>query len=659
MHKSIFLAILSFFLCATALADGTETLGPPGITIESGTGVIVAGVGLANQPGDIIFDVPAGATVQQVLLYWEGQDFETDTGGDDTISVEGSTVTGTKIGGPIFWPDDGVSTTYRADITGLGLVAPGSNTLTVGGLGDFTNFANGAGVLVIVDDGASPSSIEIRDGNDLAWIGWGGVQQTTVAQTFTFDAASEARTASLSMFFSAVSGTNSSAGNFRPTAIDVTVGGVTTTFDNLLDSIDGQEWDTLVLPVPIPANATTLTVQAFSVDNLNTGGLPASLTWNAAALSIPAIPAPDPGIDIEKLTNGNQADGANDGDVPQIAQGDTVTWTYLVANTGSVDFSEAEVMVTDDQPGVTPVLDSASDAGSDLILSVGETWTYTAVSQALDLSTASGVTVVDGCNDDRPTYENMGKVVIDRFDLMDTDLSHYCNPGEPDIDIRKQTEGPDSRTFPSGSDVPFDIVVTNTGTVDLFNVVVSDILVPQCDRVIGSMAVGAIVTYTCTAPDVTRSFTNEACVSGEDGDGNPVADCDPSTVEIPPAGGEGCTPGFWKQSQHFPAWLNPPYAPSTQFSAVFDNAFPGMTLLQVLRKGGGGLRALGRHTVAALLNAATADVSYDIGTPQDVIDAFNEVYPGSRRDYNGLKNEFERLNEQGCPINGKSPPSNL
>jgi hypothetical protein len=44
-----------------------------------------------------------------------------------------------------------------------------------------------------------------------------------------------------------------------------------------------------------------------------------------------------------------------------------------------------------------------------------------------------------------------------------------------------------------------------------------------------------------------------------------------------------------------------PYAPSTPFSAVFDDAFPGKTLLQVLQQGEGGLTALGRHTVAALV----------------------------------------------------------
>jgi hypothetical protein len=72
-----------------------------------------------------------------------------------------------------------------------------------------------------------------------------------------------------------------------------------------------------------------------------------------------------------------------------------------------------------------------------------------------------------------------------------------------------------------------------------------------------------------------------------------------------------------------------------------------MTLLEVLQQGGGGLNALGRHTVAALLNAASDDVAFG-PTPQQIIDAFNAVFPGG--DYSTLKNRLERLNEQGCPL---------
>jgi len=113
----------------------------------------------------------------------------------------------------------------------------------------------------------------------------------------------------------------------------------------------------------------------------------------------------------------------------------------------------------------------------------------------------------------------------------------------------------------------------------------------------------------------------------------------------PPGGGEGCTPGYWKQTQHFDSWPAP-YQPNQLFSSVFEDAFPGMTLLQVLGLGGGGLNALGRHTVSALLSSGSVNYAF---SAQDVIDAFNAVYPGG--DYEGQKNIFAAQNELTCPLN--------
>ena len=136
----------------------------------------------------------------------------------------------------------------------------------------------------------------------------------------------------------------------------------------------------------------------------------------------------------------------------------------------------------------------------------------------------------------------------------------------------------------------------------------------------------------------------EQCDDGNNDDGDGCsADC---TFEV---GGDGCTPGYWKQSQHFDSWTAP-YTPDTMFSDVFENAFPGMTLLDVLSQGGGGLNALGRHTVAALLDAASSNVNYDRSESQ-VIDMFNNVYPGSKGSYNGIKDILAYFNEQGCPLN--------
>ena len=63
----------------------------------------------------------------------------------------------------------------------------------------------------------------------------------------------------------------------------------------------------------------------------------------------------------------------------------------------------------------------------------------------------------------------------------------------------------------------------------------------------------------------------------------------------------GCSQGYWKNHSSWP-W---PYTQSTLFGDVFEDAFPGMTLHAVLWQGGGGLNALGRQTVAALLNASS------------------------------------------------------
>ena len=161
----------------------------------------------------------------------------------------------------------------------------------------------------------------------------------------------------------------------------------------------------------------------------------------------------------------------------------------------------------------------------------------------------------------------------------------------------------------------------------------------------GFWALFAVQTPGAPVLNITLTGTATVTCTATDACGNSPTPCI-SNFSAQCAGGEGCTPGFWKQPQHFGFWPAP-YTPSTQFSAVFENAFPGKTLLQVLSLQGGGLNALGRHTVAALLNAASANVNYNL-TPQQVIDMFNAVFPGG--DYETLKNLFEQYNSQNCPI---------
>lgn len=319
MKRTLALTVLVMLLASLALpsvvmfADGTETLGPPSIPIAMGSGFVAAGTGLETQPGTITIDVPAGATVVQVLLYWVNE-FHGPGTGDNTVTVDGIPVAGDSIGGPTYfyyYNGDVYVQSFRADITALGLVEAGGDTLAIDGLA--AEFGDGAGVLVIFDDGSGTADIQIRDGNDLAWIGFAPPLDGTEPQTFNFAAAAVDRAADLSMFFGSVA-----IDDFRPNSIEVTVGGVTTIYSDLLGSNDGPQWDTVNLTVNIPAGADSLTVQAFSRDDNNTGANPASLSWIGAGLSVP--PPPPPGG--EGCTPGGWAGGNLDYRWDELPDGD-------------------------------------------------------------------------------------------------------------------------------------------------------------------------------------------------------------------------------------------------------------------------------------------------------------------------------------------------
>ena len=98
----------------------------------------------------------------------------------------------------------------------------------------------------------------------------------------------------------------------------------------------------------------------------------------------PPVPQ-NPGIDIEKFTNGFDADTV--AEAVEIAAGETVTWTYEVTNTGDVAFDISEITVTDDQEGTITNITNQGDGDS--TLAAGETWIYEQTGTAQDLSTTT------------------------------------------------------------------------------------------------------------------------------------------------------------------------------------------------------------------------------------------------------------------------------
>jgi len=137
--------------------------------------------------------------------------------------------------------------------------------------------------------------------------------------------------------------------------------------------------------------------------------------------------------------------------------------------------------------------------------------------------------------------------------------------------------------------------------------------------------------------------TGEECDDGNNDDGDGCsAEC---TIEM--MGGQGCTPGYWKQAQHFGSWVD--YTRSDSYSEVFgvSPSFGEKTLLRALKQGGGGEKALGRHAVAALLNSRNDDVAYAYATAT-VIQMVQDAYASG--DFEGTKNVLAYENEMGCPL---------
>ncbi len=135
------------------------------------------------------------------------------------------------------------------------------------------------------------------------------------------------------------------------------------------------------------------------------------------------------------------------------------------------------------------------------------------------------------------------------------------------------------------------------------------------------------------------------------------------TNTLIPRGNEGCTPGYWKQSHHFDSWTAP-LAPGALFTAPGFTS-PGSdarvkrgktennvsTQLQALQANQGGLAALTRHAMAALLNAASPDVAYAF-TQAEIIQLYNDAVAGLI-DVEATKDDFDAANNGagGCPLN--------
>ncbi len=228
-------------------------------------------------------------------------------------------------------------------------------------------------------------------------------------------------------------------------------------------------------------------------------------------------------IVLEKLTNGpGQApDNADTPTGPEITPGSTVTWTYVITNTGIITLTD--LTLTDDKIGQVGPGGLSNCPAPGTILSPGGSTTCTATGiavagQYVNNGFVTGITQID--------------VITPRQTVTATDPSHYFGAG-PAIVIKKATNGEDADTptgpvIPVGGAVTWTYVVTNTGNLPLTQVVVTDdkgvaVTCPQ-----DTLAPQESMICTGTGIAVAGQYANIGSVVGTPPAGPPVTSSDPS-----------------------------------------------------------------------------------------------------------------------------------
>lgn len=382
--------------------------------------------------------------------------------------------------------------------------------------------------------------------------------------------------------------------------------------------------------------------------------------------------------------------------------GDKAIFTYIVTNPTQTPVGEVVVVddnATPDKPSDDFAPDFVSgDSNGNGLLDPGEKWKYmsmTRVAPGLHENIGT-VNAEGGVTDEDPAHwfgEFEAKIDVEKFvkgefPLNDGDSDGHSDggsDGDSDGDCNGASEGDSDGhrdEFGFDADTPtgprirvddkvfFTYVVSNPGDVALNDVaIVDDNETPsdptddfnpdpviEGDYNVGDRDMdnlldpGEVWLYTATSVVTEGQHRNEATatalstVPDIDGTIEELVDSDPAHwLGISDTGGEGLTPGFWKQPHHFDEWIG--FSPNDHFNKVFGVNDPDdPTLFQALKRGGGGRRALARHAVAALLNAASHNVSYSY-TQSEVISLVQEAFDTG--EFRRIKNLLRLENRLG------------
>ncbi|GAB3312298.1 hypothetical protein GCM10027298_37400 [Epidermidibacterium keratini] len=226
-----------------------------------------------------------------------------------------------------------------------------------------------------------------------------------------------------------------------------------------------------------------------------------------------------PGLSLDKQA-GDPVDANGDG---AIGAGDSITYTFVIANTGNVTISN--VALNDPKIGAV-VCPTTVEAGA----SVTCTATYTLTQDDLDEGDVVNSASVSGTD---PT----GTTVTSPPDGTTTEL-----PSDGTLSVDK-TAGAlvdvDGNGRPSvGDTIDYTVTVTNAGNVTVRNVTVNDPLVGALSCTFAEVAPGQTLTcgpatYTLNQGDIDAGqVVNTATVSGLTPDGTPTDGSDSVTTPL-------------------------------------------------------------------------------------------------------------------------------
>ena len=186
-----------------------------------------------------------------------------------------------------------------------------------------------------------------------------------------------------------------------------------------------------------------------------------------------------------------------------IASGATANFTIVVTNTGTSTLTNVSV-----SDPLSPNCNQTSSQIAALALDgSGASVTYNCSLANVTASfTNVATTTGTGSNGQTVTATDTAPVTVSARASAGLRRRH------PSIGIVKD---PKSQTIGQGGTAKFTITVTNTGDVTLSDVTVTDPLSTDCDKSLGTLAVGQSKHYSCTKANVTADFENVATATGK------------------------------------------------------------------------------------------------------------------------------------------------